>query len=354
MILLSPFEDEHSISKWHETAAAMQKHLYLDQNPQNYNIYLDFLDHFRTIFHHMCPSATWRKISFSLFYNSRVCDCNLRGYKQVATELFIKAHGYPPNLEEPRSFNEKLTCIKLADQAILRRNCSDKLIVRNYVDTKLGQEYLIPLYCVLEDITQFNPATIKNKSFVVRASHDSGSTLFCPNRMAFNWKKARDFLDGAISRDYSYFSCELQYKNLCPKILVQKLLPSSELIELQFSCFSGEPELVGACVISSFESYYDIYDMHWKPLPILSNYLWSACPKPRPSQFSECVEVVKVLSKPFSFARIDLLLSNDKIYFLEITLTPHAGLKKIFPHVWDLILGELLEFNDDREAANNG
>ena len=52
-------------------------------------------------------------------------------------------------------------------------------------------------------------------------------------------------------------------------------------------------------------------------------------------------EVVKQLSKPFKFIRVDLYCVKDKIYFGELTFVPEAGRSLIKPIEYDYKLGSL-------------
>ncbi len=52
-------------------------------------------------------------------------------------------------------------------------------------------------------------------------------------------------------------------------------------------------------------------------------------------------EVVKQLSKPFKFIRVDLYCVKDKIYFRELTFVPEVGRSLIKPIEYDYKLGSL-------------
>lgn len=46
---------------------------------------------------------------------------------------------------------------------------------------------------------------------------------------------------------------------------------------------------------------------------------------PKPDSFANCCDMVRELSKPFSFVRVDLYVIDGKPYFGEITFTPAGG-----------------------------
>ena len=53
--------------------------------------------------------------------------------------------GYKINLEQPKTFNEKLQWLKLHDRNPLYTQLVDKYEVRKFVAEKIGEEHLIPL-----------------------------------------------------------------------------------------------------------------------------------------------------------------------------------------------------------------
>ena len=60
----------------------------------------------------------------------------------------------------------------------------------------------------------------------------------------------------------------------------------------------------------------------------------------KPTKINDMIYISEILSKSFEFARIDLYMSNDKIYFGEITFIPAAGNSDIKPIEYDYKLGK--------------
>ena len=62
--------------------------------------------------------------------------------------------GYDVNLKNPRTFNEKLSWMKLYDNNPLYHKLVDKFEVNAYVAELIGQEYVVPCYGVLNLMSQ--------------------------------------------------------------------------------------------------------------------------------------------------------------------------------------------------------
>lgn len=68
----------------------------------------------------------------------------------MSDEAFLKRKfklrmGYELDLDNPKTFNEKLQWLKLYDRNPLYTKLVDKYEVRKYIAEKIGEEYLIPL-----------------------------------------------------------------------------------------------------------------------------------------------------------------------------------------------------------------
>ena len=61
-------------------------------------------------------------------------------YKSLTNSTF--------NIENPKTFNEKIQWMKLYDNDPLKTQLTDEYLVREWVKEKIGEKYLIPLYGV--------------------------------------------------------------------------------------------------------------------------------------------------------------------------------------------------------------
>src|SRR5690606_16525430 len=69
----------------------------------------------------------------------------------VPDKIFLKYKykrnfGVFPNLENPKTLNEKIIWLKLHDRTPLHTQCADKYEVRSYISEKVGGKYLVPLF----------------------------------------------------------------------------------------------------------------------------------------------------------------------------------------------------------------
>ena len=62
--------------------------------------------------------------------------------------IFKDNMGYPLDLENPKTFNEKLQWLKLYDRKPIYTTMVDKFAAKDYIASKIGSEHIIPTLCV--------------------------------------------------------------------------------------------------------------------------------------------------------------------------------------------------------------
>lgn len=263
-------------------------------------------------------------------------------------EKFFKIHmGYDLNLEDPQTFNEKLQWLKLYDRKPEYTIMVDKYKVRDYISDKIGKEYLIPLLGVWDDPDDIDFDSLPNK-FVLKCNHDSGGLSICRNKETFNVNMAKKKLKKSLKTNYYYFGREWPYKNVPRKIICEKYMTDEtgeNLKDYKFYCFDGIPKLVGVYQDrnSDKETTGDFFDMNFEWVGLKFGMPNAKIKPQKPNKFEEMIQIAKTLSEGIPHVRVDLYLSNDKIYFGELTFFDGSGFDRIEPIDWDYKLGSRIK-----------
>jgi hypothetical protein len=274
----------------------------------------------------------------------------LLGYKNFLKINFKKNHGYPLNLDNPRSFFEKIQWIKVYGHLERFSKYVDKYAVREFVKERIGDEHLIPLigcYDKVDDI-DFN---LLPDSFVMKATHGSSWNIIVKDKSQINWRSDKKKMNKWIRANYYYRHGEPNYKNLKGRILIEKYLDdqSGDLKDYKIYCSKGEPIYVLVDSDWSTNPSRDIYDMNWNKLPIKWAYENLPHPLARPKKLDEMMDICRKLSTNFAFVRVDLYYTGECIYFGELTFTPDDGMVPIFPSEYGYFFSELIDikrYND--------
>ena len=247
------------------------------------------------------------------------------------------------NLKEPKTFNEKLNWIKLYYRKPIMTTMVDKYEVKKLVSNLIGEEYVIPSIAIYDkwDDIEFDKL---EAPFVLKTTHSSGVIAVVKDKETFDYETTKKKFNKSLRQNYFYSCREWPYKNVKPRIIVEKFIKDSKEDNLpvyKFFCFNGEPYLVQT--IKHDKTTYetiDYFDMDWKRLDLRQNFNNSEVPLDRPNNFEEMKELASKLSSGFPFVRVDLYSVDGKIYFSEFTFFSDAGYQRFYPDEWDLKLGE--------------
>ncbi len=111
------------------------------------------------------------------------------------------------NWENPTTFNEKLNWMKLFYQDPRMPELVDKAAVRKIVENKIGEEYLIPVLGIWDCVDKIPFEKLPNQ-FVLKCTHDSGSTIICRDKDEFDIGLAKLKLHHSMKRNHYWRSRE--------------------------------------------------------------------------------------------------------------------------------------------------
>ncbi|WP_010136873.1 ATP-grasp fold amidoligase family protein [Ochrovirga pacifica] len=297
----------------------------------------------------------WFKILFKFpkkifdFYRFRIVD-----EKRVIYNNFYKFQGYQLNLENPKTFNEKIQWLKLNDRTPLHTQCADKYMVRDYVAQKVGEQYLIPLVFHTEDVSQLTMDKLPDYPVIIKTNHDSGNYVIVRDKKQFDLNAVRNKMRAAMKKNYYYHTKEWQYKNIKPRVVVEKLLMQkggSIPYDYKVHCIHGKVEMISVDLHRGTKEHRrNWYDINWQRLPfdwasILDGVktVQSDIDIEKPNCLDEMVLLSEKISSSFKYARVDWYEVESKLYFGEITFHHDSGFQPIEPNEWDLKIGAKLK-----------
>jgi len=261
-------------------------------------------------------------------------------------------HGYYPDLVSPQVLNEKIQWLKLYDRTPLHTQCADKYAVRSYVEKKIGGEYLVPLLYHTNNPSDLVPENMPDAPFIVKTTHANFGGTIVRDKSAVDWTSIRKKIHEQINVNLYYSSKEWQYKNIAPMIIVERLLIDQYgniPLDYKIHCFHGHPYAIQVDIDRFTEHRRNFYDIKWQLQPFnwgpLRNgvHIWpNGREIQKPRQLQKLLDIAEQLSAHFLYARVDLYLVGDRVFFGEITFH-HGGGNEIFiPIEWDKKFGHQL------------
>lgn len=235
------------------------------------------------------------------------------------------------DLTNPITFGEKLQWLKLYDRRPEYVAMVDKYDVKDYVGKIIGKKYVVPtlgLWNRPEDI-DFD---VLPSQFVLKTTHGGGSigVVICKDKTMLDKQRTICSLKKAMKQDLYKTSREWPYSGIKKRVLAEIYLDDSghSPSDYKVLCFGGKARLIEYHA-NRFEGRHtqDFYDIEWNKTSIsqggvntMSDYEIT-----RPSCLDRMIEFSEKLSRDIATCRIDWYVSNQKLYFGEITFFDASG-----------------------------
>lgn len=262
-------------------------------------------------------------------------------------KMFYRRVDYPLNLDNPKTYNEKLQWLKLYWHHPMLPTLVDKYSVKDYVIKEIGEQFVIPTLGVWDNVNDIDWESLPDQ-FVLKCTHDSGGIIICQDKSKIDKKAVQRKLKKCLSRNFYYSCFEWPYKDVKPRIIAEPFVYDSrngDLKDYKFFCFNGE---VKAMFIATernkkdVEVKFDFFDADFNHLPFSQGHPNSLDVIDKPLCFEEMKSLASKLSHDFPHVRVDFYEVDGKILFGEMTFFHYAGWVKFNPHEWDNIFGNWL------------
>lgn len=300
-------------------------------------------------FRYLTSRVSWLKALAKMgFYNSMPDDKFLKlRYRLV--------FGKELDLENPKTFNEKLQWLKIHDRKPQYTQMVDKYEAKRYVAERIGEQYIIPTLGVWDKFEDIDFDKLPEQ-FVLKCTHDSGGIVICKDKATFDIKKAKRIMNAALKQNFYVWSREWPYKNVPRRIIAERYMEDAETGELRdykFFCFGGEAKLLFIASerqTGGDQTKFDFFDMEFNHIDVWNGHPNAAQLPAKPRNFEEMRTLAEKLSAGIPHLRVDFYEANGEVYFGELTFCHWSGMKPFKPHKWDEIMGSYIKLpiaNDD-------
>lgn len=264
---------------------------------------------------------------------------------EIIHRLCLKELGEFPNLVDCRDFNDKIQWLKLFDQDVEIIRCSDKILVRDYVRERVGEEYLVELYQVHDHFDEIDFDALP-KSFVIKTNHDSGTVILVRDKYTFDRNEAGLRIMQALKRPYGWNNAEWAYSYINPKVLVEEFIEFDVVKsppDYKFHCVNGEVKWLQYIYDRGFNTKECILDSEGRIQKIhFDNNMQHSGEFKKPDSWDMLLKCAEKLSKGHKYLRVDLFSIDGKIYVGELTFYPLMG---CYTGRGQKDLGRLLDFD---------
>lgn len=258
--------------------------------------------------------------------------------------------------KNPRTLNEKVTWMEVMTDTSKWTEYTDKYEVRKHIESLGLKDILTECYGVWDRVEDIDFDQLPDK-FVLKCTHDCGSTVIVRDKSKMNKKAVLDFLGKCVSKRYGYESCEPHYTFIKPRLMAESLIEmdntsdfsSATTVDHKIRCIDGKAQYDMVCYDRSLESgsggsktVYDLYDIHtWQPM---RQYLADPGVEyknvPRPENLEKMIEIAEKIAQGYPQVRVDLYNVKGKIYFGEMTFYAFSGMNNHFTMEFQRMIGD--------------
>lgn len=239
--------------------------------------------------------------------------------------MFVYAHKRIPR-RTSGLFNDYLFFLKSSSALfdVLRQMTSDKILIKEYVASRLGGHRVIPTIAIFSELKK-NSLTSLPLPCVVKPAHGNGSIVFLKNKQDIWAEDKLETLRNSLNRSPYLSAREKNYKYLRRRLISEPMLADAENTkDYKFFCYRGEPKVIQVDSMRHTAHKRSIYSAEWKVLDITYNFPRGDVEK-APLCFEEMLTACRVLSKDFTFVRVDFFICGDRFYVGELTHCPESA-----------------------------
>lgn len=250
--------------------------------------------------------------------------------------LCLEYNGYLPRTSngDYTDFIAFLKCSPEIDLP-LRKQLSDKETLKDVVSQRLGPDYCVPTFSVLRSEQEIMDFDFPERC-VIKPTHSSGQIIHLEPGQKPDRRKLRRWLRFSHYRR----GRERNYRGLQPKIIVEEWLDLDQGWEIKVHCLRGEPRdllvlrRTGPDQASRLIYFMDtlgvVHDIRGSQAAIATQESPIGAIFPDlPPNFTQVLEVARVMTQGLLYARIDLYWTPKGILVGEVTTSSVNGLNII-------------------------
>lgn len=281
--------------------------------------------------------------TYDYYYN----NCDSINIRDELIDWYRSITGKDIDIDNPKTFNEKIQWLKLYDVLPEKTILADKLLVRNYVKEKIGEKYLIPILGVWDSYENIEFDKLPQK-FALKCNTGSGTNVIINDKSNMNHMEYSLKFNEWKNIKYEYVSgLEMHYSGMKSKVYAEKLLETEngeDLYDYKVFVFNGKAKLIQVDIDRHHNHRRNLYTPEWDYLPY--TILYSTAPDvyvPKPKCLDELLNISEILGEKFIHVRVDFYICKDRIYFGEMTFSHGSGTEKFIPEEFDYEMGEWMK-----------
>ena len=250
------------------------------------------------------------------------------------------AHQRRPHFWLPRRYTEKMQWRKLFDLNPNFAMLSDKLAVREFIESRVGVEYLVPLRW--SGMPTAIPFELLEPPYVVKSTHASGHVIIVKPGEQIDTSDIREQAAAWLKICHGTRFHEPGYVGVPRRIIVEKMLAGATggpPDEVRLFVFDGKVRVVNTVIVEAgILRNGAFHTPDWKRLGWYFSR-WIDRPFPPPQRLGDMIRIAENIGAGFDHVRVDIYDCGAQIHVGEVTLYSWSGNARFTPDEADFALG---------------
>jgi hypothetical protein len=246
---------------------------------------------------------------------------------------YFHNRGRFPDLRNPTNLSEFIISEIVSGKINQYAPLADKYLVRDFV-TERGLSHILPkLYGHWTDANEIDFGALPNR-FVLKQNAGCELNIICFDKTKLNIRETVKKLNEWM-RIKTFARSEPHYDHIekciiCEELIGGWLVNNCVPNDYKFLCVNGSVHSIFACTDRDKSVRFHMFDLNWN-----RRNDWVKGQKynddiPRPKNLEMMIKYATILSQGFKFVRVDLYDTGNKVFFGELTFTPHGGLLRYY------------------------
>ncbi len=257
--------------------------------------------------------------------------------------------GYKPNLDNPKTFNEKINWLKINNKDPMVTVCCDKYAVKEYARQRIDSKHILPVLAKWDSAEDVDFDVLPEK-FALKVNWSSGFNIIVKDKSRLDTERTREKLKKWMqpySNSY-YDMFNWGYKDMKPVIYAEPYIEQFNGQVYDYKFFYSRGEFIYMFIatdrLGDHTLTYTYFDDKFQHLPFIYGGKGNKNTIPdMPKNLDKMLELSKILAEDFPFVRVDFYETDDGVYLGEMTFYCGGGQLNFRPVEWDLKMGEKIK-----------
>ena len=200
---------------------------------------------------------------------------------------------------------------------MLTVRCTDKILVKEYIESQLGHGYTPQTYQIGKCFADIDFKSLPD-TFVLKTNHDCGTVIPVLDYREFDRESGENMINSALTKKYGWNFGEWPYSFVRPRAYVEEYIHTNSTCptDYKFQTAGGKVRFCNITMDRSSEPKEIVVDRDGNDIGFKINSFARGDSYEIPDNWYAMVTAAETLSKPFQMVRVDMYALTDQKFMI--------------------------------------